>query len=76
MATRVNGITYHLADDCDTLLCKLDNAAFDAFMDGDYDRSERLENDRDELEIAINRRDREAMQAMLDKYHTMFNRYR
>ena len=76
MATRVNGITYHLADDCDTLLCKLDNAAFDAFMDGDYDRSERLENDRDELEIAINRRDREAMQDMLDKYHTMFKRYR
>lgn len=76
MATRVNGITYHLADDCDTLLCKLDNAAFDAFMDGDYDRSERLENDRDELEIAINRRDREAMQAMLDKYNTMFKRYR
>lgn len=76
MATRVNGITYHLADDCDTLLCKLDNAAYEAFMDGDYDRNERLENDRDELEIAINKGDREAMQAMLDKYHTMFKRYR
>lgn len=76
MAMKVSGITYHLADDCDTLLCKLDNAAFEAFMDGDYDRSELLENDRDELEIAINHRDREEMQAMLDKYHTMFNRYR
>ena len=75
MAMKVNGITYHLADDCDTLLCKLDNAAFEKFMEGDYEASERLENDRDELEIAINHRDREAMQAILDKYHTMFKRY-
>lgn len=76
MAMKVNGITYHLADDCDTLLCKLDNAAFEAAMERDYDRAERLENDRDELEIAINHGDREAMQAMLDKHHTMFKRYR
>lgn len=76
MATTVKSITYHLADDCDTLLCKLDNAAFEAFMENDYDRCEQLENDRDELEIAINHGDRETMQAMLDKYHTMFKRYR
>lgn len=76
MATKVNGITYHLADDCDTLLCKLDNAAYEAFMDGDYDRSERLENDRDELEIAINKGDRSKMQEVLEKYRMMFKRYR
>lgn len=75
MATKVNGITYHLADDCDTLLCKLDNAAYEAFMEGDYDRNAKLEEDRDRLEIAINRRDREAMQEILEKYRTMFKRY-
>ena len=75
MATRVNGIAYHLADDCDTLLCKLDNAAFEAFMDGEYDTNAQLEEDRDRLEAAINNSDREVMQEMLDKYHTMFRRY-
>ena len=34
--TTVNGISYSLWDDCDTLLCKLDNAAFESFMEGDY----------------------------------------
>lgn len=76
MANKVNGITYHLADDCDTLLCKLDNAAFESFMEGDYDRNEKLENDRDRLEIAINRNDLETMQEMLEKYSGMFKRYR
>lgn len=73
--TNVNGIRYHLCDDCDTLLCKLDNAAYEAFMDEDYDRSEKLENDRDRLEIAINRNDLETMQAMLENYRGMFKRY-
>lgn len=73
--TTVNGIRYHLRDDCDTLLCKLDNAAYEAFMDGDYDQNEKLENDRDRLEIAINRNDLETMQAMLENYRGMFNRY-
>ena len=75
MVTRVNGITYNLADDCDTLLCKLDNAAFEAFMYGEYGTNAKLEEDRDRLEAAINDRDYEVMQEMLDKYHTMFRRY-
>lgn len=76
MENNINGITYHLADDCDTLLCKLDNAAFESFMEGDYDRNEKLENDRDRLEIAINRNDLETMQEMLNEYSGMFKRYR
>jgi hypothetical protein len=75
MANKANGITYHLRDDCDTLLCKLDNAAFESFMEGEYEKSEKLEEARDRLEVAINRRDREAMQAILDEYHGMFKRY-
>lgn len=73
--TNVNGISYSLRDDCDTLLCKLDNAAFESFMEGDYDRSEKLESERDRLEIAINRNDLETMQAILDNHRTMFKRY-
>lgn len=76
MANKVNGITYHLRDDCDTLLCKLDNAAFESFMEGEYEKSEKLEEARDRLEVAINRRDRETMQAILEEYSGMFKRYR
>ena len=76
MANKVNGITYHLRDDCDTLLCKLDNAVFESFMEGEYERSEKLEEARDRLEVAISRRDRETMQAILEEYSGMFKRYR
>ena len=73
--TTVNGIRYHLRDDCDTLLCKLDNAAYESFMEGDYERNARLEEDRDRLEIAISRNDLETMQAILENYRGMFKRY-
>ena len=76
MAMKVNGISYGLLDDCDTLLCKLDNAAFEKFMSGDYEAHAKLERDRDELEIAIRKRNYEFMQAMLDEYHQLFKRYR
>lgn len=76
MATIVNGISYRLDDDCDTLLCKLDNAAYEAFMDGEYDRSAELQEDSDRLEIAISNHDLGQMQEIFDKYHTMFKRYR
>lgn len=76
MATKVNGITYHLRDDCETLICKLDNIAYEKFMDGDYDASSKYESDRDNLEIAVEHNDREAMQAMLENYRGLFKRYR
>lgn len=76
MANKVNGITCHLRDDCDTLLCKLDNAAFERFMEGEYEKSEKLEEARDRLEVAIDRRDRETMQDILNEYSGMFKRYR
>ncbi len=76
MATKVNGITYHLKDDCETLICKLDNLAYEKFMEGDYDASFKYETDRDELEIAFEKNDREAMQAILENYRGLFKRYR
>lgn len=75
MATTVNGIKYNLADDCDTLQCKLDNAAFEAVMEGDFDKAEKYETDRDRLEVAIRRRDRETMQEILEEYRHWFKRY-
>ena len=54
--------------DAISLLCKLDNAAFESSMKGYQAECERLENDRDELEIAIKRNDYETIQEMLAKY--------
>ncbi len=51
-----------------SLLCMLDNAAFESSMKGHKAECERLENDRDELEIAIKRNDSETIQEMLSKY--------
>ena len=76
MATTVPGITSHLKDDCETLLCTLDNLAYDKFMEGDYEASFKYETDRDELEIAFEKTDREAMQAILENYRGLFKRYR
>jgi hypothetical protein len=76
MATKVNGNTYHLRDDCETLICKLDNLAYEKFMEGDYDASIKYETDRDDLEIAVDKNDREAMQAIIENYRGLFKRYR
>ena len=76
MATKVNGITYHLRDDCETLICKLDNLAYEKFMDGDYDASFKYETDRDELEIAFEKNDLEARQDILENFRGLFKRYR
>lgn len=74
-STKVNGISYHLLDDCDTLICKLDNAAFEAFMNEDYDRCAKLEDDRDMLQDAFDRRDFTRMSEILENYRSMFKRY-
>lgn len=54
--------------DAISLLCMLDNAAFESSMKGNKAECERLENDRDELEIAIKYNDSDTMQEMLTKY--------
>lgn len=51
-----------------SLLCMLDNAAFESSMKGHKAECERLENERDELEIAIKYNDFDTMQEMLTKY--------
>lgn len=76
MSITAGGIKYYLMDDCDTLICKLENAIHDCDDNGYYDKAEKLEEDLDKLNKAFNRCDRKVMQEMLDKYHSMFKRYR
>lgn len=76
MAMNVNGIRYSLIDDCDTLCCKLENAAYEAEMERDYDKADRLSEDLEALEQAVSRHDTGTMQAILNKYFWMFKRYR
>ena len=66
---------FYLKDDCESLLCKLENAAYESFMEGDYARNERLEDDRDRLEDAINQNDASTMRELLEKYSYWFKRY-
>ena len=70
----IRDITTNLASTCEKLVTLLDNAAFDALMRAACEESEQLEEDRDRLEDAIYRNDRDTMQAMLAKYHDAVNR--
>lgn len=78
MSNTVNGIKYYLSDDCDTLVCKLENALNDLYMDSNSDESkiDKLESDLEKLQSAIENNNRTSMQTILDKYHHWFKRYR
>ena len=78
MSNTVNGIKYYLADDCDTLVCKLENELNDLYMDSNSDESkiDNLESDLEKLQSAIEHNNRVLMQVILDKYHHWFKRYR
>ena len=55
----VNGVRYHVVDDADTLLCKLQNKAADI----------------DVLEKAISENDIKTMDKMISEYHQLFKWY-
>lgn len=61
---------------CYALMCELDNAAFEALMEGEIEHSAELQEDSDRLEIALSNHDSEAMDAMLAKYSTAVSTYR
>lgn len=54
--------------ECMELLRWLDNTAFRKLVNGKLKDAEKLEQERDRLEIAVNRKDYDTMQEMLDKY--------
>lgn len=73
----VKGINYYLRDDCDTLICKLENQIDDFYYNDTPVKSiDNLEYDLETLENAVSKWDYKTMQIMLDKYHTLFKRYR
>lgn len=77
MNQTVNGIKYYLADDCDTLVCKLENALDDQYFgDKDLSKIDALEIDLSKLELAIECNNRTIMQYFLNKYSHWFKRYR
>ena len=62
-------ITSNLARTCERLASLLDNAAFDALMRAELDTCEQLEEDRDRLEDAVYRNDRDTMLELIAKYN-------
>lgn len=76
MAMRINGITFNLIDDCDSLICKLENKAYDCFMEGDYIKSEKYDDDADTLKGAVENRDYMTMRKIFNEYCHWFKRYR
>ena len=66
-------ISTSLARTCEKLMTLLDNAAFDAHMRDDMNACTEIEEDRDRLEIAISRNDRDTMQEIIAKHHEIVN---
>lgn len=71
----VNGVRYHVVDDADTLLCKLQNKADDYYYDNMGCDIDKVESDIDVLEKAISENDIKAMDKMISEYHQLFKRY-
>ena len=71
----VNGVRYHVVDDADTLLCKLQNKADDYYYSGKDCEIDKVESDIDKLEKAISKQDIRTMDKMISEYHQLFKRY-
>lgn len=71
----VNGIRYHVVDDADTLLCKLQNKADGYYYDNKVCNIDKVESDIDTLEKAISENDIKTMDKMISEYHQLFKRY-
>lgn len=67
-------ISNNLAATCEKLASLLDNAAFKALMHADLDECEQLEEDRDRLEDAVYRNDRDTMTELIAKYNEIVKR--
>lgn len=74
--TKHKGNKFYLVDDCDTLLCKLENIAHDYYMDDEKCDIDKIENDIGSLQNAIATNDTETMQGIFNEYSQLFKRYR
>lgn len=68
---------FYLVDDCDTLICKLENRLNELYIARKFDieRIDRLEKDLEELKTAMRENNKVILQQMLDRYHILFKRY-
>ena len=76
MATTVNGISFHLIDDIDTLICKLENIRHAYYIDNEPCNIDKVESDIEALQKAFEANDTATMQRYLNEYAPLFKRYR
>ena len=73
-----NGSTFYLRDDCDTLICKLENKINDLEFNPGCDKCklDKYYEDLDDLERAFVENDIKEMNRLMNEYHQWFKRYR
>ena len=71
----INGVRFYLRDDCDTLLCKLQNIADDYYYNNNPCDIDKVEDAIDRLETAIDSNDIRTMQSIFNGFHVLFKRY-
>lgn len=75
--TKHKGNKFYLVDDCDTLVCKLGNTVHDHYVnDEKCDNIDKIENDIERLQDAIDTNNTGVMQELLNEYSQLFKRYR
>lgn len=77
--TKHKGNKFYLVDDCDTLICKLENTVHDHYhyIDGaKCGNIDIIENDIERLQDAIDTNNTGVMQELLNEYSQLFKRYR
>lgn len=74
--TNYKGNKFYLNDDCDALLCKLENIADNYYLNDVICNIDKIELDIEKLENAIENNDINTMQNILDNYRNLFKRYR
>ena len=76
MATTVNGIKFHLIDDIDTLICKLQNIRDAYYYDNEPCDIDKIESDIEALKVAYDANDIATMKRYHNEYAPLFKRYR
>ena len=75
----MNAGTFYLIDDCDTILCKLQNRIDEFYIEGvsDYtiEQIDQFETDTCKLQTAIQERDFRTLKHLHNKYQFALKRY-
>ena len=75
----MTAVKFNLLDDCDTILCKLQNRIDEYYIDDvrDYtvEQIDQFETDAEMLQTAIQERDYRVLKSMHNKYQFTLKRY-